>query len=203
MYRPNRIPRAHPPSSAKVNSKMRQSLPCADTASNLGCMKKLAQPLAHRRRQRHRHTDFGGVDDDSWESYTSFWSVGTCLGYPCSCNARPVSVVSIEAEISQQVGELRCVRCMHAKHIAPTSVVSQTFCLATCTASCRALETGLKRIKIFRAGIDSRWSHFHLHESRQLDHRFFSGRVASRSARDVVKRVVARNRGGQIRPIDR
>lgn len=138
---PNRIPHAHPPSSAKVNSTMRQSLQCAHIASDLGCMEKFAQPLAHRR--RHRDTDFGGVDDDSWESHTSFLSAGTCLGYPCSSNAKPVSVVSMEAEISQQVGELRCVRCMHAKRIAPASVASQTSWLATCTTSRRALEESL------------------------------------------------------------
>jgi len=165
---PNRISRTHPPSSAKVNSTMRQSLPCAHTASDLGYMEKFAQPLAHRR--RHRDTDFGGVDDDSWESHTSFLSAGTCLGYPCSSNAKPVSVVSMEAEISQQVGELRCVRCMHAKRIAPASVASQTSCLATCTTSRRALEGSLSEASQGPSGtIESRLSHFRFHESRQLD----------------------------------
>lgn len=48
-----------------------------------------------------------------------FGSFGTCFGCPRSCNTSLVSPVSIEADVSQRVGELRCARCMHAKHIDP------------------------------------------------------------------------------------
>lgn len=170
---PNRIPHAHPPSSAKVNSTMRQSLQCAHIASDLGCMEKFAQPLAHRR--RHRDTDFGGVDDDSWESHTSFLSAGTCLGYPCSSNAKPVSVVSMEAEISQQVGELRCVRCMHAKRIAPASHRRLLGWLLAQLHAAHSRRVCPKRLKVLQEGIESRLSHFRFHESRQLDNNLSLG----------------------------
>lgn len=174
---PNRIPRAHPPSSAKVNSTMRQSLPCAHTASNLGCMEKFAQPLAHRR--RHRDTDFGGVDDDRWESHTSFLTAGTCLGYPCSSNAKPVSVVSMEAEISQQVGDLRCVRWMHAKRISVLLLrASHRRLLVWLLVQLHAAHSRRvcqKRLKVLQEGIESRLSHFRFHEPRQLDNNFSLG----------------------------
>jgi hypothetical protein len=65
----------------KVNNGARHGLPESSITSNWIHVEKFTQPLplAHRRRQRD--TDFGGVDDDSWETYSHMQlSAGTCFG---------------------------------------------------------------------------------------------------------------------------